>query len=939
MTLEAQISDYIREWYIKADEAERQKGLTASEISEGAGIWQNSAVTVLKQLCDKGVLASYGKKPVHYLPADSAKGRTVIEPAAEEPLPLFARIIGADGSLSAQIQLVKAGASYPPNGMHMLIVGESGVGKTLLAEETWRYFNSIHGASKSVPFIVFNCAEYAENPQLLLSQLFGYEKGAYTGADTSHKGLVEIADGGILFLDEIHRLSKTGQEMLFTLLDKGLYRRMGSIEDRHAALMMIGATTEAPNTSFLKTFLRRIPMIIEIPPLRDRPVRERIDLVFHFAKEEAKRMGIPVKITPEVLKLLISYNSDANIGDLKNEIEISCARSYLSITNGKHAPTGTAVVLSGSSLSRQLQEINVDDKTDKYISDYAQTHNMTAMPDNTSSDVNNSTPSFYDFVENRIAHYSSENISTADMGRYISMDILSSFQNNDQHSSAENEHEQNINIFSSVTPEIMNLAHSLMKQASLEFKWVYSDNIVNTLALFLQHIRFQANVNQASSMPLSKKINNIEKEVAFVQHVQPQIQNAMDINLTSNEINIIALLLSSSRTQQSRKRPGLIIMGHGDSTATSIADFTNHVLDVHLAYAVDVPISMNAETAVSSLCETARCVDHGKGVIILTDTGNFEFYQQKVKEITGISCRVIPDISTTMSLEICKSILTSDEDIQCIANKCIASYQDYTKFTLQRALSESNLPSTSPVVNVILICCITGAGSARRLREYLLQYSVIYINTEIIPLGLQDNIDEIAKKYGSRLKLIIGFINPEIKGVPFISMEQVANQEGINRIVLILKGWAVNDLPDNYNKDSVPLHQRFKQISERINYFAPSIDSTKAAKMANYVVTSVENISAENIPDDLKVRMYIHVVTMFERLKSEGPLAIPDDADQTIQKCPKFYHLLKGIMENACRSVDVKLQDSEIYYFMLSLPESIRLESEGNIHESHSNLD
>ena len=336
MTLEAQISDYIREWYIKADEAERQKGLTASEISEGAGIWQNSAVTVLKQLCDKGVLASYGKKPVHYLPADSAKGRTVIEPAAEEPLPLFARIIGADGSLSAQIQLVKAGASYPPNGMHMLIVGESGVGKTLLAEETWRYFNSIHGASKSVPFIVFNCAEYAENPQLLLSQLFGYEKGAYTGADTSHKGLVEIADGGILFLDEIHRLSKTGQEMLFTLLDKGLYRRMGSIEDRHAALMMIGATTEAPNTSFLKTFRRRIPMIIEIPPLRDRPVRERIDLVFHFAKEEAKRMGIPVKITPEVLKLLISYNSDANIGDLKNEIEISCARSYLSITNGKH---------------------------------------------------------------------------------------------------------------------------------------------------------------------------------------------------------------------------------------------------------------------------------------------------------------------------------------------------------------------------------------------------------------------------------------------------------------------------------------------------------------------------------------------------------------------------------------------------------------------------
>ena len=85
-----------------------------------------------------------------------------------------------------------------------------------------KYMNLIQPEAK---FGVFNCAEYAENPQLLMSQLFGYKKGAFTGALTDKPGLVELADEGILFLDEIHRPAD-GQEMLFLLMDKWIYRRL-----------------------------------------------------------------------------------------------------------------------------------------------------------------------------------------------------------------------------------------------------------------------------------------------------------------------------------------------------------------------------------------------------------------------------------------------------------------------------------------------------------------------------------------------------------------------------------------------------------------------------------------------------------------------------------------------------------------------------------------
>ena len=83
---------------------------------------------------------------------------------------------------------------------------------------------------QKVPFIYFNCAEYFNNPELLTSHLFGYKKGSFTGADNDHQGLVELADGGFFFLDEVHRLTNEGQEKLFTLLDKGYLPEWGSGE-------------------------------------------------------------------------------------------------------------------------------------------------------------------------------------------------------------------------------------------------------------------------------------------------------------------------------------------------------------------------------------------------------------------------------------------------------------------------------------------------------------------------------------------------------------------------------------------------------------------------------------------------------------------------------------------------------------------------------------
>lgn len=109
----------------------------------------------------------------------------------------------------------------------MFLHGDTGAGKSYMARQIYE-FSVRHGVlPEGAPFITLNCAQYANNVELLSSNLFGYVKGAFTGAYGTSKGLLEAADGGMLFLDEVHRLNNESQEKLFIFLDQGIFRRMG----------------------------------------------------------------------------------------------------------------------------------------------------------------------------------------------------------------------------------------------------------------------------------------------------------------------------------------------------------------------------------------------------------------------------------------------------------------------------------------------------------------------------------------------------------------------------------------------------------------------------------------------------------------------------------------------------------------------------------------
>ncbi|MCJ7735114.1 MAG: sigma-54 dependent transcriptional regulator [Anaerolineales bacterium] len=202
----------------------------------------------------------------------------------------------------------------------ILISGETGTGKEVLARAIHRM-----GPRSDKPFIDINCA--AVQNTMLESELFGYEAGAFTGAQKRKRGLMEVADEGILFLDEIASMSSDMQAKVLRALEERTFRRVGSTTSIKIDVQVLAASNKNLPDSIKKGEFRedlyyRLKVInIEIPPLRDHP-EDIPGLAGHFIKTNNPKMGLNIEnMTPAALELLKIYKWPGNIRELRNVIE------------------------------------------------------------------------------------------------------------------------------------------------------------------------------------------------------------------------------------------------------------------------------------------------------------------------------------------------------------------------------------------------------------------------------------------------------------------------------------------------------------------------------------------------------------------------------------------------------------------------------------------
>lgn len=402
-------------------------GCTTEYIAKKLNMQRTYVSAILNNLHKEDRIIKIKNKPVIYLIKEGCnKDKSDICISAS-----ISQIIGYDKSLERCMQQVKAAMLYPPKGLSTLLLGETGVGKTMIAEYMYNFAVENKVIRYDAPFISFNCADFANNTQLLLAQLFGYKKGAFTGANSDKSGIVEEADQGILFLDEVHRLPPEGQEMLFYLMDKGEFKPLGEVKSsKKVSVLIICATTEKAENVLLPTLLRRIPMVVNIPSLRERTLEERVQMINEFFKIESTRINKTIVVTPEAIKALLLYNCVGNIGRLKSDIQLGCANSFLKYVSQGNKKLEVDLLDFNQSIKKGLLNYKKYKKeVDTLVNEdtkYIYTPNGIAILKE--EEARRLTSSFYEELEKRIEELKIRGIDEKDIQILMSIDVENYFR-------------------------------------------------------------------------------------------------------------------------------------------------------------------------------------------------------------------------------------------------------------------------------------------------------------------------------------------------------------------------------------------------------------------------------------------------------------------------------------------------------------------------------
>ncbi len=915
----ASVLDFIKthtlpENILEALQNKEKPGVDAAGVQSGLGIVRNNASTLLNQLHKAGEIIKINSRPVTFiarehfvrlarnsiLPDKTTYSLSELEllakksPERKDP---FQHILGKDGSLENQVSQAKAAMVYPPKGLHTLVLGASGVGKTTFAAAMHAYGVAARGKKpENYPFVTFNCADYYNNPQLLLSHLFGHTKNAFTGAGGDKAGLVEKADGGVLFLDEVHRLPPEGQEMLFYLMDKGEYKRLGeSAATRKADFLIIAATTEDPDKSLLTTFKRRIPITINLPQYSQKPVFERIMIIGHFFSQEAMHLNQPLRVDPEVLKSLAIYDfKEGNIGQLCSEIKKLCANAFL-----QYLQDNRDIHVHFALLKKEIRDClfrfdQLDSETKNYLATFSECLAINPVNGAKVSDRELS-DNIYRQMSDKLVDLKNQGLKRTAINEVLKKDVDEYFNTILKHI---RDNRPNIKALYQVLPkEVVDITSECLETAQHQLSAQFDDNFLFGLCFHVQALLNRTNTNPVMpEMQISKIKKEHAKEYFVAQEIIKKLEAGFHTSIPAYEQSFLALLLAQSQLGDAAKNLiGAIIICHGDSTASSIASVANTLLNTSWLKAIDMPLSAASDEIYAKFRSAAVSVHQGKGIFLLVDMGSLVSFGERLTSETGIEAKVVSYISTPLVIEVLRKVLYRKDDIN----------------TIYDSIQKIDLPAIANKKPAILSICMTGKGASQMMRDILekLLYPQYQHFFDIVVANHLDVKSDYAKMQAkNNFIAAVGNIDPKLD-IPFFPIGQIMQAEGQKRFFEMLNANFPAPppgpiLPPGENTYDKACHI----LEEYVKCLNPKIAVT-------YIKNFIENIRYNPTSSDDLLNMIVHLGCMLDRCVQKEAVYFENIRPFKEENAAVFQSIRAetALLEEA---YGIKINDDEVCYII-----------------------
>ena len=690
--------------YKKLTQLNYTDGIDTKTLASLIGMSRSNLSHELNELCKEGKLTKSSTRPVLFFLNEDQKT------PKESQLDLLAK---NNISLKHAIEQAKAAILYPPKGMNCLILGNTGVGKSMFASLMHDYAVEMEIKPADSPFIIFNCADYTNNPQLLTSQLFGVKKGAYTGAESDKVGLIEQADGGILFLDEVHRLPPEGQEALFIFLDSGSFRRVGDSEIRTSDVLIISATTEDPNSTLLNTFTRRIPLVINLPSLKERTFEERLFLIKSFFKYESIRLNKDIYVSLNSLRALISYDCPNNIGQLKSDVQLLCAKAYSEfLTNVK-----PDVRINSVSLPLYIKEGLYKEKEhrllwNKLMGEEIEFFKFSGSIDPSDKIFNTGDTTIYDFIESKLEKLKTRDISDIDIESILEKDIAKHFNNNISGISDETNRK---NLLTIIPEDILNCFDKMLQYIEEKINIKFDNNVYTAFALHINTLINRINSNKIMANPNLNKIKELYPyEFQVAMNAKKIIENFIHSRIPEDEAGYMTLFLiqENSFMNEDNDKVKVILIAHGESTATSMADVASNLLGENYVIPINAPINIAPSEVLNQLRDAVKNNPTSQGYLLLVDMGSLTTFSDVIKNEFNTPIKVISLVSTLHVLEAArKASLGSTLDSLYNDVLMVNSYIETHKNLNEKKLDQNRI--------IIITACLTGEGAAIAIKNFL----------------------------------------------------------------------------------------------------------------------------------------------------------------------------------------------------------------------------
>ena len=876
-------------------ERKNKTGASAMDISKQLNLNRSTVSRYLNALYNDKKIKKLDGRPVLY---ESISSNTMIsyENKLNNELNSLDKLAGAKQGLSIPIEKAKAAIIYPPKGLHTLLLGETGVGKSLFAEQMYEYAKEVNAIEKDAPFIRFNCADYFNNPNLLTAQIFGVKKGTFTGAEADRDGLLKKADGGVLFLDEIHRLTPEGQEMLFTYIDKGFFRPLGESERLiYVNVRIIAATTENPESYLLQTFSRRIPMVIGLPNLKERSMVERYSLIESFIREESCRLGQSIYINKNSIISYLLYDCPNNIGQLKSDIQLSCAKAFLNYK----ANSNKYLVINQGDLPNHVRKglLYLNEYRNEVndllsgTSDILKYSGIEEQPLKLTHEEETIGEDFYSIIEEKIDSFKMSGIDERGINEILSIDIESYFQKYIGEISRRYRKDE---IQNRINKEIVNVVEEILLLAKKVLNREYDERLYFGLSLHLERSIERIRNGEKIYNPRLNFIRiNYEDEFIFAMKIAKLIDNKFNIETPVDEIGYLAMFFASEYFKDEKEIESnvkIVVVMHGRSTASSMVEVVNNLIGSNFVVGLDMPLSMDPQRMYEITKDKILDIHRDKGVILMVDMGSLTNFGHMITEETGIEVKTIDMASTLTVLD--------------IARKAVMGYalEDILKSTEHKRIIDHPQSRSIKKENAIIAACFTGDGVAKKISD-IVSNTISDKNIKIITMNiiddivLEDRIVELEKNYN--ILVIISAVNIDIKSIPFIPAIDIFYSETVEKLDKIIEEAEMYD-----------------KIWDSLKEHLVHLKSDLIIKDIKNLINRLEKSLHIKVTNDVKMGMALHICFMIDRILAGEETRVFDDLSTFRKLHLQDILIVKEELKIIKDAYKVNIEDNEIAYIV-----------------------